>query len=736
MLSRLSNFAYRYRKTTVAVWIVILIGLNLFSGRVGTSYTQSLTLPDSESKVANTLLESFQPATQQGGSTSTAATTTSTDTSTSTTTASTDTSTSSSSKQVTQFRVVFASTESALTQTQVDPVIAAIDAVTNVSSIQTPFGPGGTFSKDGKIAVTSVTLDVDRRMSTTTIREIFGVADKYRSSTFQIEFLGGAVSDAETTASSSSEAIGLGIAAIVLFLTFGSLVSALTPIFIAIVAVGSSTAAIGLLSNSFDISDNGPILGALMGLSVGIDYALFIVTRFRKEIKNGNDVKTSLDLAMKTSGRAVLYAGMIVCVAVLGLFAVRISVLDGLAISASVAVLFSLISAMTLLPAVLSLLGARINRLALPHRRDRKVREGEGWWARVAGTVARRPWTWLVSVSMVLLVLCVPALSIQLGETNSGSNAKGTTTRTAYDLVTSAFGAGSETPLSVVVKVPSTATSSDLQTVTDAIGKDSGVASVTQVTMDQSGELATFTVYPTTDGEDEKTSELIARLRGTTIPDAVGDSGLTAYIGGSTAGWYDLATTVQSRLGTFIGAVVFLSMLFLLVLFRSIAIPIKSALMNMLSIGAAFGVVTAVFQWGWGASYIGAAVGPIEPFVPVLMFAILFGLSMDYEVFLVSKIHEEYLKSHDNSGSVRRGIESSAGIITAAASIMFAVFLAFVLSDMRIIQELAIGLAAAIVIDATLVRSIVVPALMQLLGDRNWWLPTWLAKRLPVLSHE
>lgn len=720
MLSRLSSFSFKHRKATIACWIAILIGLNLFSGRVGTDYANSLTLPDSESKTASTLLESFQPATQAGGSNSTAATT----------------ATTGSSGPETQFRVVFASKEAALTQAQLDPVIAAIGAVDHVSSIQTPFGPGGSISSDGRIAFTSVTLDVDRRMSTATIKEIFGVADEYRSSTFRVEFIGGTVSDAESPPSSSSEAIGLGIAAIVLFLTFGSLVSALTPIFIAIVAVGSSTAAIGLLSNSFDISDNGPVLGALMGLSVGIDYALFIVTRFRKEIKHGNDVKTSLDLAMRTSGRAVMYAGMIVCVAVLGLFAVRISVLDGLAISASVAVFFSLLAAMTLLPAVLASLGTRINRLTLPRRRPRKPREGEGWWARVAGTIARRPWTWLISVSLVLLLLCVPALSIQLGEVNAGSNAKGTTTRAAYDLLAQGFGAGSETPLTVVVQVPTTAIASDLQTVSDAIAQDSGVASVTPVTMDQSGALAAFTVYPTTDSEDERTFELITRLRGTTIPVAAGDTGLTAYIGGSTAGYYDLATTVSSRLVGFIGAVVLLSMLFLLVLFRSIAIPLKSALMNLLSIGAAFGVVTAVFQWGWGASYIGASVGPIEPFVPVLMFAILFGLSMDYEVFLVSKIHEEYLRTRDNGGSVRRGIESSAGIITAAASIMFAVFLAFVLSDMRIIQELAIGLAAAIVIDATLVRSILVPALMQLLGDRNWWLPVWLAKRLPTLTHE
>ena len=720
MLNNLSDFVFKFKKTTVIVWIALLSGLLALSGQIGSSYSDSLTLPDSESKVASTLLEGFQASAQK------------------TSTSSSSSSSSSGSSSETMIQVVFASTKVALSEAQIAPALQAIAAVDHVTAIQSPFKLGAkAFSTDGLIATSNVALDVDRQLATVPIQNILAVADEYSSSSFSIAFLGNGVADAENPSSStSSEVFGLGIAAIVLLLTFGSLVSALTPILIAIVALGCSTATIGLLSNYFEISNNGPILGALMGLSVGIDYALFIVTRFRKEITNGNDVATSLRLAMRTSGRAVLFAGIIVSFAVLGIFAVQISVLDGLAISAFVAVLISLAAAMTLLPALLSLLGSRINRLALPRLRKTGSSGEFGWWSRMATTVSKRPWLWMLSVSLVMLTLCVPALSIQLGQANSGSDAKGTTTKAAYDLLTEAFGDGYLTPLTAAVTLSSKSTVVDLNNLTKKVAEDEGVAAVTQATMDVGGELATFTIYPTTSGEDDLTNQLIARLRSVTIPEATDGTGLKAYIGGGTASYYDLASTVRDRLALFIGAVVAVSMVFLLFLFRSIAIPIKSALMNLLSVGAAIGAVTAVFQWGWGAELLGVAVGPIEPFVPILMFAILFGLSMDYEVFLVSKIQEDYLRTKDNRGSVRRGLQSSAGIITAAASIMVAVFLSFLLADMRIIQELATGLTVAIILDATLVRSILVPALMQLLGDRNWWLPKFLAKRLPTIKLE
>ena len=720
MLNNLSDFVFKFKKTTVIVWIALLSGLLALSGQIGSSYSDSLTLPDSESKVASTLLEGFQASAQK------------------TSTSSSSSSSSSGSSSETMIQVVFASTKVALSEAQIAPALQAIAAVDHVTAIQSPFKLGAkAFSTDGLIATSNVALDVDRQLATVPIQNILAVADEYSSSSFSIAFLGNGVADAENPSSStSSEVFGLGIAAIVLLLTFGSLVSALTPILIAIVALGCSTATIGLLSNYFEISNNGPILGALMGLSVGIDYALFIVTRFRKEITNGNDVATSLRLAMRTSGRAVLFAGIIVSFAVLGIFAVQISVLDGLAISAFVAVLISLAAAMTLLPALLSLLGSRINRLALPRLRKTGSSGEFGWWSRMATTVSKRPWLWMLSVSLVMLTLCVPALSIQLGQANSGSDAKGTTTKAAYDLLTEAFGDGYLTPLTAAVTLTSKSTVVDLNNLTKKVAEDEGVAAVTQATMDVGGELATFTIYPTTSGEDDLTNQLIARLRSVTIPEATDGTGLKAYIGGGTASYYDLASTVRDRLALFIGAVVAVSMVFLLFLFRSIAIPIKSALMNLLSVGAAIGAVTAVFQWGWGAELLGVAVGPIEPFVPILMFAILFGLSMDYEVFLVSKIQEDYLRTKDNRGSVRRGLQSSAGIITAAASIMVAVVLSFLLADMRIIQELATGLTVAIILDATLVRSILVPALMQLLGDRNWWLPKFLAKRLPTIKLE
>lgn len=726
-LQKLAKLTYRFRKSVVSIWIALLLGLTVLSGQVGTSYSDAFTLPDSESKVANTLLEGFTPAAQKETGSGASATSTS---KTKTTSASSTTGST--------IQIVFATTDGVLTQSQLDTFLADISALDHVTSAQSPLiQGGGSLSANGKIGISNVQLDLDRRSNTSAIKEILKIASANTTSSFEIALYGPGVSNAETPSSStSSELIGLGVAAIVLFVTFGSLVSALTPIFIAVFALGSSTATIGLLSNNVDISSNGPVLGALMGLSVGIDYALFVVTRFRQEIKNGKDTKTALELSMQTSGRSVLFAGIIVSFAVLGIFSVQLSVLDGLALSAFVAVLFSLAAALTLLPATLALLGSRINRLTLSRLGKGKAPLTGGWWAQTADLVAKRPWVWLISVSMSMLLLCIPTFSIQLGEVNAGSDQKGTTTRTAYDLISTGFGDGYLNPLTVVAKLSSTGSIAEVESVAAAITSDSGVESVTQAVLDESKELAVFSVYPSTSSEDDRTNQLIARLRATTIPDAIAGTELQVYVGGATAGIYDLASTVKSRLLAFIGAVIALSMLFMLVLFRSIAIPIKSGFMNLLSVGAAMGVVTAFFQWGWGASLIGAAVGPIEPFVPVLMFAILFGLSMDYEVFLVSRIQEDYLATGDNLGSVRRGLQSSAGIITAAASIMVAVFLAFLQADIRIIQELAIGLALAIVLDATLIRTILVPALMQLLGNRNWWLPAWLAKMLTQIKVE
>ena len=702
-MSGLANWTYKHRKLVVVIWLFVLIGISGISQKVGSAYSDAFTLPKTESKTALDLVAKYFPA-QKGDS----------------------------------IQVVYASKNGRLTQQQIDPIDAKLAKLNHVSAVDSPFsGRSQAVSKDGTIAFSTVHLDVSgRQVKKVDVVAIINTAKSFSNSDLQVELLGNSIQQVSQTKPGSSVEIALLAAAIILFVTFGSVIATIIPLFVAVVGLGISSGAVSLFSHIFSTAQFAPILAALVGLGVGIDYALFIVTRFRQGIHSGMSVEDAVKTAVKTSGRAVLFAGMIVCIALLGLFTIGVSFFYGAAVAAALSVLVTMSAALTLLPALLSIVGKGVDRLSIPGRRKRTHDMEGGGWARWARAIQRRPMAWSISATLVLLVLCIPALNIRLGSADSGNDPKGTTTRAAYDLLAKGFGAGYSGPLSLVAAIPSGADATALTTLSSALSVDQDIAKVIPAFITPDKSLAIITVYPKSSPQSAATTDLIDRLRISTIPNAMRNSRIHVYVGGVVAIFADFGHTLSSKLPLFIGSVVLLSFLLLMVLFRSVVIPLKAAVMNIFSIGAAFGVVVAGFQWGWAEPLLGTHGGPVEAFLPIMLFAILFGLSMDYEVFLVSRIQEEWLMSGDNSAAVRRGLAATGGVITAAATIMFAVFSAFIFGGERVIQEFGVGLAAAVLFDATVIRSALVPALMQWWGPANWWLPTWLERILPKVRVE
>jgi RND superfamily putative drug exporter len=473
----------------------------------------------------------------------------------------------------------------------------------------------------------------------------------------------------------------------------------------------------------------------MIGIGVGIDYALFIVTRYRGALRRGLDPHAATVEAMGTAGRAVVFAGCTVMISLLGLLLMRLSFLEGLAFGTSTAVLVAVLAAITLLPALLGVAGRRIDRLSVHRRRSGPSRETVAHrWARA---VQRRPVLAAAAGGGALLLLAAPVLSMRLAVADAGNDPAGSTTRQAYDLQAQGFGPGINGPLTLVFETPDPPAADAVPQVLTKVAATPGVVLVTPAVSSPSGSIAVAQVYPSTAPQSEATEALVRSLRHDVLPDAANGTGLVPHVGGQTPSDMDFASVLSARLPWFIGAVLLLSFVLLLAVFRSVLVPLKAVVMNLLSIGAAYGVMVAVFQWGWFGSVIGVAGGaPIEPWAPMMLFAIVFGLSMDYEVFLLSSIKEEYDRCGDNSRAVVEGLASTARVITAAAAIMVCVFGSFVVADDRAIKLIGLGLAVAVLIDATLVRMVLVPATMELLGPANWWLPGWLSRILPRLSVE
>lgn len=521
------------------------------------------------------------------------------------------------------------------------------------------------------------------------------------------------------------EAVGLIAAMVILLLAFGSIIAMGLPIGMAVFGLALAISSLSLVTYLIDLPSWAPVLGSMVGLGVGIDYALIIVTRHREYLARGLAVEDSVGRAVATAGRAVLFAGGTVVIAILGLAVAGVPFMTAGGIAISLIVLTMVLASITLLPAFLGLAGHWINRL-----RVRRVRSSHGLgWARWAGHVSKHAVAYAVSATVLLLALAAPVLALRVGTPDDGVLPEQRTERRAYDLVSAGFGAGSNGPLVIAVDI--SRDPAVVQPLFEAVRADRGIASVAPPEVNAAAGVASLIAVPTTGPQDAATMTTVERLRAEVFPSVLRNSPAKAHVGGQTATLADVGAKVNDRLPWFIGAVILLSVVLLTVVFRSVVVPLKAALMNLLSIGASFGVLVMIFQWGWAADLIGLeSTVPILPFIPMFMFAVVFGLSMDYEVFLLSRIREEYVRTRDNTASTIHGITTTGRVITSAALIMIAVFVSFSLADDPTAKMFGLGLATAVFVDATIVRLVLVPALMKLLGDANWWTPAWAATKV------
>ncbi len=606
---------------------------------------------------------------------------------------------------------------------RVEKVIGTLAHAPHVVSVSSPYQAPGQISGDRRTAFAPVQLDaVAAKVPISDITKMIADVRAASGDGMTLALGGAPVTAAETPAGGPTEGIGLLAAVIVLLIAFGSLLAMGLPIVTALFGIGTGLAAIGLLGHLLPAPGFGSIVAGLIGLGVGVDYALFIVTRYRESLAEGDDPEDATVHALATAGRSVMFAGLTVVVALLGLFVMQQRLLNAVAVAASVTVLMTMITAITLLPALLGFTGRRIDRFRLPLLGRGTGRPLSERWA---GVIQRRPWTGVLVSAVVLLGLAVPALSMRLSFPDASVQAHSTSGYTAHHLLAGGFGSGYDAPLIVVARPPA-----DAARVAGAVAHTPGIVSVTPVRTSRDGTAAMFVAYPRSGAQDAATPALVHRLRDTVIPGAAGRS--SVYVGGPNAGAIDFSDAVTSRLPWLIAVVVGLSLLLLLVLVRSVAIAIKAAVMNLLSIAAAYGVLTAVVQWGW----LGHALGfpahmPVTAWVPLFMFPILFGLSTDYEVFLISRIREEYDQGAGTRPAVTRGLARTARVITAAAAIMVCVFSSTLLGGDVQVKQIGLGLGVAVLIDATIVRMVLVPAVMELLGSVNWWLPAWLDRLLP-----
>jgi RND superfamily putative drug exporter len=626
--------------------------------------------------------------------------------------------------------------------------IAEVRALGHVISVTDPLANAMSVSPDGATAFAAVQFDATTAdLGHPMVDALLDTAGPAQSAGVQVEFGGELPTVLKERSTGPAEMIGIVAALLILFVAFRSVYAAVLPLGVAIVGLVVGLSLIGLLGAVIDIPSVAPRLGTMIGLGVGIDYALFISSRHRDNLVAGMRNEESIGRTNATAGQAVVVAGGTVVVAILGLQLAGIPFVASLGYSASLVVAVAVLVAITLLPALLAFAGPRVlarsQRQAARHATEAVeaghdvAAAGHSGWIRWAHWVAYHPWRSGIAATLVLLTLAVPALDMRLGQADAGSDPTTTTHRRAYDLLAAGFGAGFNGPLLVVIDIGPSADQAVLARIRDAVAGDPGIRAVSPPEINAAGDTALLTAIPTTKPQDRETSALVHRLRDTTLPTATADSGVTALVGGPTAGFIDQSDKISSRLIVFIAAVVALSFLLLMVVFRSILVPLKAALLNLLSIGAAYGVVVAVFQWGWGRSLIGLEEAvPIASFVPMMMFAILFGLSMDYEVFILSRIREEYHRGHSNIDSVVEGLGATAKVITAAALIMISVFLGFVASGDPVVKMMGVGLATAVAVDATIVRMVLVPSTMALVGDANWWLPGWLDRFLPHLDIE
>ena len=638
----------------------------------------------------------------------------------------------------------FVSSDEALDDlAEIEVQVAALDNVVGVTkpAEEIVAGPeeaaaSGSVSADGRIALIRVQYPVIEELDSSDLANLKELGAELREgSSLQVEMGGDLFFAFEEAETGTGEVIGVIVAMIVLLVAFGSFVAMGLPIGMTLFGLALGISSMSLITYLIDIPSWAPQMASMIGLGVGIDYALFLVTRHREFLDGGATVEESVGRAVATAGLAVIFAGGTVVIAILGLAVAGVPFMTASGVATAVIVLIMVVASVTLLPAFLGLAGRRISRVRFRrHRADPGFGdEHASRWHRWGAHVAGHPWAYVVGGTAVLLALAAPVLALRLGTPDEGALPPSRTERRAYDLVAEGFGPGINGPLVIAADI--SLDPSIIEPLGAAIAADEGIAAVAPPEVDTAAGVATLIAFPTTSPQDAATLATIDRLRSDVLPPVLEGSTARAHVGGQTATWADIGAQVNRRLPLFIGAVILLSFLLLMVLFRSLLVPLKAAVLNLLSIGAAYGVLVMVFQWGWGKGLIGLeATVPIVPFIPMFMFAVLFGLSMDYEVFLLSRVREEYLATGDNEASVIRGISSTARVITSAALIMISVFLGFVLGEDPAVKMLGLGLATAILVDATIVRLVLLPATMTLMGKANWWIPRWLDRLLPTID--
>jgi putative drug exporter of the RND superfamily len=707
-MTRIARWTIAHRRLTLIGWVVLVVAISVIGSGVGTRTATSFSLPGTDSQKAYDLLQR-------------------------------DFSARSGDIDQIVFHVEGGSVTSPKVSAPAEKMLKEVAAAPHVVAVTSPFGAEGAkqVSKDGRTAF--ATVDFDERaneLPKDAVENVIAIAESARAPGLQVELGGQAIEQVQAPSIGFTAVIGLVAAMVVLLISFGSLVAMGMPILTALLGLGTGTGLIALGSQLIDMPEFATELAVMIGLGVGIDYSLFIVTRFRENFRRGEDVDTAVIGAMNTAGRAVVFAGCTVIIALLGMFALGISFLSGAAVASALAVAATMAAALTVLPAMLSRFGERIGRRRGEEAGAAPEPEGESRWERWAAFIQRHPWPATIAGLAVMLVLIVPVTTMREASSDAGNDPSGQTTRKAFDLLGEGFGPGFNGPLEVVAALPEAHDTAALGKVTAALEADESIVSVTAPQLAQNGRTALITAYPDSAPQDSRTTDLVHELRDEVLPPLASATGAQLLVGGATASQVDFNHVLAEKLPLFIGIVVLLSALLLMVVFRSILIPLQAALMNLLSIGASLGIVVLVFQHGWLGGLLGVEPGPIDAFVPVMVFAIVFGLSMDYEVFLISRVHEEWTHSRDASRAVARGLGSSGRVITAAATIMICVFLSFVLLDQRPIKMFGVSLSAAVFLDAFVVRSVLVPATLELLGRSAWALPGWLERRLPHLSIE
>jgi putative drug exporter of the RND superfamily len=709
-LGRLAGRCYDRRRLVLALWVLTLIGITVVSQVVGTHFQNTFSSGNTPSQQAANILAARFPA--KSGDTA---------------------------------DVVFHTTSpitSAANRAAIARVVGQLRPLADVQSVTSPFQSGGDHqvSTDGTIAyaVVQFTTTSDK-LPAAAVHAVIDTAQAADHPGLTVQLGGAPISTVSAAAPGPSEGIGITAAMLIMLLAFGSVVAMGLPIITALFGLGIGIALLELLTHFLVVPTFAPEMAAMIGIGVGIDYALFIATRYRQGLFEGRDPRDAVVASLMTSGRSVLFAGGTVVISLIGLFLIGQPYMIGVATACIAAVLMVLVAALTLLPALLGFAGRAIDKLHIPGLlQNGGPPPKNGFWYRWSRFVQRQAWITGTLAVLVLLLLAIPVFSMRLAFTDAGNDPTSLTTRQAYDLLAEGFGPGFNGPLVVAVALPKDSGTGTVKHLQAAIADTSGVAYVVPPTYNADHTGAVLVAIPTTSPQAAQTQTLVRVLRADVIPPVVQGTGVDAQVGGETAASIDGATFLGHRLFLVIGAVLILSFLLLMMVFRSVVLPLKAVIMNLLSVGAAYGVMVAVFEWGWLGSLIGIGqTGPIDPWIPVTMFTILFGLSMDYEVFLLSRIREEWLRTGDNSLSVADGLAVTGRIITAAAAIMFCVFASFIIKDpLHILKVFGLGLATAVAVDVTLVRMVLVPSLMELLGPANWWMPRWLDRAVPRLGVE